>query len=197
MGKTQNAVRPIDWIAVDWHRKNTEIADELGVSDELVRRRRNCLIRPLSPEIQSERLGWLRAWSNTIHSVPLTKADVAAAIGCSTVYLKDLAMQIGLSWTRTKVPVDRVDWRLPSQDLERIWPFGRNWATNLRRKLKLPSPHWDTRLLPARTSTDYLVALSSEEGKATEWANAKKRTLTIMGRTWNRFRGRTNHKEHP
>lgn len=153
-----------DWDAVDWCKRDAEIARELDISRERVRQVRAA--RGIGPSAQRalvHRFGkWIVANREKLDGLPVY--EVLKMFGC------DLSQQVArrllrLHGIKPHDPASRwrgIDWRLPNRDLARIWSTSAKYIANIRARLDVGPAEWDAKSSKIANNPNYQQALAQE-----------------------------------
>jgi hypothetical protein len=136
------------WSKVDWSKQNCELADEVGLSRERIRKIRQRLGAPKPTHLH-------RRIRKSAQALQWAKDNLEKLKGLS---LSELGRKYGLSrWQgsavyqflkpflrngRRKHRWDLMNFRLPNQDLERIWRLPFNIAGRHRVRKEIQQPTW-------------------------------------------------------
>jgi hypothetical protein len=136
----------IDWDAVDWARKNCDLARELGVSGERVRQVR--LARDLPPTQKHSGNGntfrdFVRAHRRRLNRMSIRQmiAECGAAISTATAHT--VLKKAGIRLRPHMIPWGQVNWELGDVELAQIWCTDVPYVARVRRKKLGERPHWD------------------------------------------------------
>jgi hypothetical protein len=96
------------WSAVDWKKRDVDIAEEMGVTRERVRQVRKDLHKPKSP-LWHKRIATSKMAILQTDTAKMTPKQVAKSVGCGTIYARQVLDCAGKAYV--KPPDGRRQWK--------------------------------------------------------------------------------------
>jgi hypothetical protein len=172
------------WSKMDWSKQNCELAEEMGLGGDCIRRIRRKLGAPKPTHPRRKRktrnaMQWAKTNLDELRG--LTQTELGRKYGLSKGWRGGPLYPVLKPFLRDgrldrQHPWQRMNFRLPNRELERIWRLLCGVASRIRREKQRPPPTW--RCNPMRLGIQfygggqlqaYQRAVRAEERKAARY----------------------------
>jgi hypothetical protein len=162
----------VNWALVDWSMQNCEISAKFNVSRQRVSLKRKALGQPdpvnkgMGPFLRSvlpqrkQVLEWLETHPVLASLMSCPQIEKYLGIRLDAIVCerrKEVGRRTGIT--------SRVNWDLPSADINRIWSMCTSYAANLRHTAIRRPPAWKKERGVGCNAPGYAVAIAAEEAK--------------------------------
>lgn len=179
----RRSVSKEQWAAVDWTKRDADIARELGVTREcvrLVRRARG--MGPSAAQATTRELEhFIQVNRERLHG--LLVEDVISQSGTTLAYhvVRRILRENDVEPHEPQSPLRNIDWRLPNRDLARIWGASPRYIANLRARLGVGPANWNARRREIERNPKYAALVAQERNKAQ--SNRRNKSKPVNGKT--------------